>query len=240
MKIYKAIVVDDETHALDTLSEYINKSPNLALSGCYENPLDALNIMTGSNAPDVAFLDIDMPELSGLSLAEMANSGIQVIFVSAHEKYALEAFNLHPAGYLLKPFSFETFLKTATHVCRLLSNTPHLPVNKPIFLKASVKGTYIQVMSQEIKYVEAMLNYVKIYTTSSESPKIIYHSMKSVERKLGGTNVIRVSRSFIINTVFIKLVEGNRVILKDGTDVSIGQSYKDNFFSYLDSNTLNN
>jgi len=235
---YKAIIVDDEAHALATLSTYIQKTPNLSLCGAYENPLDALEVLSGNQPPDIAFLDIDMPELSGLALADLAGSDVHIVFISAHEQYSLAAFGVNASGYLLKPFSFENFLKTVQNVSSRMAKVKIPVPADPFFFKTSIKGKYIRIMSDQIIYIEAMLNYVKIYTTSSETPKVIYLSLKEAETKLEGTHLVRVNRSFVINTIFLELVDGNSLTMSNGKKIGLGPSYKTSFNTYLKSNTI--
>ncbi|WP_449436746.1 LytR/AlgR family response regulator transcription factor [Pedobacter steynii] len=238
MRQYKAIIVDDEVHALDTLRSYIQKTPSLRLGGSYENPLEALEILSGNQPPDIAFLDIDMPELSGLVLAKLTSSKVQVVFTSAHEQYALDAFGVNAVDYLLKPFSFERFLITVQKVCKKITKAETPITSMPLFFKANVKGKIIRIMSDKITYIEAMLNYIKIYTIISETPKIIYLSLKEAESKLGGTNLIRINRSFVINTTFLEVVEGNRITMSNGERFIVGPSYKTSFHAYLNANTI--
>ncbi|HKG07993.1 MAG TPA: LytTR family DNA-binding domain-containing protein [Pedobacter sp.] len=237
MKPYKTVIVDDEAHALSTLSSYIEKTPTLSLNGIYENPLDALETLSGANPPDIAFLDIDMPELSGLELANLASSKIKIVFISAYPQFTLQAFNVFAAGYLLKPYSFETFYKLVQKICPPPDPLPNSST-KPVFFKANVKGKYIRLMSDAIIYIEAMLNYVKIYTQKDDRPVVIYLSMKEAESKLGNTFLVRVSRSFIVNTADIESVNANTITMVNGKQIRIGQLYKSDFYKYLNSNSM--
>lgn len=238
MTTYTAIIVDDQEHAISSLSRYVKKTPSLKLIGTYENPLEALEILSGDSAPDIAFLDVDMPELSGLALAGLTKISTQVIFVSAHAQYALDAYGLHASGYLLKPFAFETFLETVQHVCAQIAR-PAMPFpSEPLFFKASVKGKYIKIMSQEILYIEAMGNYVKIWVSTSETPKTIYMLLKEAEIQLKESNMIRISRSFIINTMHTDAVDGNSVTMSNGKEITVGPNYRSSFQDYLRRNTV--
>lgn len=234
----KAIIVDDESHALDTLKRYIAKTPNLELTGIYDSPVEALRILSGPKAPQIAFLDIDMPELTGLDLAVLASQHVQIIFTSAHEQYALEAYGLQVSGYLLKPFSFELFYKTVQNVCARISPPNQSLNSQPLFFSANAKGRFIKIMSDDIIYIEAMLNYVKIFSTSSEYPKTIYLSLKEAAATLGGSHLIRVSRSYVINTVHLEIVEGNTAVMSDGKKILIGPNYRKAFYKYLASNSV--
>lgn len=229
---YNVIIVDDEFHAIDTLCQYIERVPNLALIGTYENPLKALEILGSLQSPQIAFLDIDMPELSGLTLAENIRSDTHVIFTTAHEQYALNAFGLDASGYLLKPFSFEDFLKTVQKVCIRINKSDQL-VSKPLFFNGNSKGRYIKIMSDDIIYLEALLNYTQIYTTTKSSAHVIYLGLKEVGPELFGTNLIRVHRSFVINTSHLELIEGNRLTMSNGKVITLGGNYREAFFAYL-------
>jgi DNA-binding LytR/AlgR family response regulator len=236
---YKAIIVDDEPNAILNLAEYVKKTPSLTLTGTYENPLEALEIFNSEAAPDIAFLDIDMPELSGLALANLAGRHRQVVFVSAHPQYALEAYGLHAAGYLLKPFTFETFLDTVQHVCGIIARPMSPMPSEPLLFKTSIKGKYITIMSQDIIYIEAMGNYLKIYEDSADSPKIVYLSMKHAVEKLRETNMIRVSRSYIINTLYMDAIDGNTIVLKNNKNIVIGPTYRLDFQNYVNAKLVN-
>ncbi|RZJ76926.1 MAG: response regulator transcription factor [Flavobacterium sp.] len=236
---YKTIIVDDEPNAIVNLTEFIHKTQNLTLAGTYGNPLEALDILASTAAPDIAFLDIDMPELSGLALANLAGRYTQVVFVSGHPQYALDAYDLHAAGYLLKPFSFETFLDTVQHVCGILARPRSPYPSEPLLFKTSIKGKYITLLSQDIIYIEAMGNYVKIQTIGSEHPKIVYLSLKQAVAQLKETNMIRVSRSYLINTVYMEAIDGNTIVLKNNKSIDVGPTYRSDFQDYIRTRLVN-
>jgi len=233
MTPYTAIIVDDEAHAIFSLSKYVEKTPNLHLSGTYENPLEALNVLTGPTPPDIAFLDIDMPELSGIALAALTERNTQVIFVSAHSQFALDAYGVHAVGYLLKPFSFETFIKTVKHVCAKIDRSSKPTSIDPLLFKTSIKGKYITVLSKEIIYIEAMGNYMKIYTKNSDSPIVVYLSLKQAVLKFTDSTMIRISRSFLINTLYVNAIDGNRIKMNDEKYIIVGPTYRSSFQQYV-------
>lgn len=235
---YNTIIVDDESHALATLQRYIEKLPTLQLIGVFENPLEALQVLTGNEPPQIAFLDIDMPELNGLALAELAANKVEIIFTSAHDQYAMDAHGLQVAGYLLKPFSFESFVKTVQKICDRISPDEKESRSRPLFFSASLKGRYVKIISEDILYIEAMLNYVKIFSSSDDNPKVIYLSLKDAEAKLGEKHFIRVSRSFVVNAVHIEIVEGNLITMSDGKKINVGPNYRTPFHCYLRANSL--
>lgn len=236
--MYRTIIVDDESHALDTLNFYIKKTPYLVSGGAYENPLDALPELNGPQPPQIAFLDIDMPELSGLALAELVKKETKVIFTSAHRQYALDAFGVDAAGFLLKPFSYEDFLKTVQKVCSHIQENDQNITEKPIFFSGNAKGKYIKIHSEQIIHIEAMLNYIKIYTTNSPKAEIIYLTLKEVEDEILGVRLVRVHRSFVINLTHLERIEGNQLVMSNGKVITIGNTYKEYFFNYLKGHTV--
>lgn len=237
---YTTITVDDDAHALKTLRRYIEKIPQLKLTRSFEDPVAALAVLSGEEPPDIAFLDIDMPELSGLALAKLTGSRTEIVFTSAYGQYALDAFDLHVSGYLLKPFSFEAFHKTVQKVFSRIPAPVPLQAAGPLFFNASSKRRYFSITSGSILYLEAMSNYIKIYTSASEHPKVVYLSLKAAAAKLAGTQLIRVSRSFIVNLSHVEFLDGSTLLMAGGRKIRIGAAYRDAVQTQLNSRTLKN
>jgi DNA-binding LytR/AlgR family response regulator len=235
---YRTLIVDDESHAITTLQRYIANTPDLILTGSFENPIEALEELSKPNPPHIAFLDIDMPELTGLALANLIEGRVEIIFTSAHQQYALEAYDLQASGYLLKPFSFEAFLKTVRKVCSRINPSSTNPKSQPLFFSTGTKGKLIRIMSDDILYLEAMQNYVKIYSSKNSNPRVIYSSLKEASASLRETNLIRVNRSIVVNTVFVEMVYGNTITISNGQEFQIGPKYRIAVHNYLRSNTI--
>ncbi|WP_256006824.1 LytR/AlgR family response regulator transcription factor [Pedobacter deserti] len=238
---FTAIVVDDDKDDIENIIEYIAKVPYIRLIGSFENPVEAHASLTGQLPPDIAFLDIEMPELSGLALANLFARQTEIIFVSGHPQFALAAFGIHAAGYLLKPFGFEKFLETVQHVCGKI-RSPHFQSPKPeqLLLKTSLKGKYISLRNDDIIYIEAMGNYIKLFTATSNTPSVVYLTLKQALEKLNSANMIRVSRSFMINPAFLEAIDGNMVILKNGKKITVGPTYRGQLQNFIDKSLINN
>lgn len=222
-------IVDDEHHAIEVLARYIQNTPGLWLVGSEENPLQALDaIASGKIVADITFLDVDMPQLSGVDLAGLINSRTTVVFTTAYPDYAYQAFEKNAADFLLKPISYERFLRAVSKVKDLQQPRPIIPSTERndgyFYIKTDVKGKFVRVNFGEINYVEAMQNYVCIQTSTEKL--ITYLSMKEVEEHLPAPDFARVHKSFIVHLPKVKSIEGNQVVLGNGTVVPIGLSYK--------------
>ncbi|RDV13371.1 DNA-binding response regulator [Pontibacter diazotrophicus] len=238
----KCFVVDDEAHNIRLLSDYIEKTPGLELVGAAENPLEALHAITsGTVTPDLVFVDVDMPELSGVDLAGLLNRHTEIVFATAYPDYALQAFEKNALDYLVKPISYERFLQSVSKVRLRISaesSTVQERENTYIFVKSDVKGKMVKVEYEEIVYVEALQNYVKIHTT--REPVITHLTMKKVEEGLPEDRFSRVHKSFIVHNAKVRVVEGNQVTLDDKSVVALGSSYRDAFLQKIGDRLLNN
>src|SRR5450759_15643 len=164
-----AIAIDDEPLALQLVTGYIEKTPGLKLIGMFDNPLDAAEFLPEKSV-DLIFIDIQMPDLSGIEFTRLMEKGPKVIFTTAFEKYALEGFKLEIVDYLLKPFSYEEFLTAVQKVQKLLRLEQKLPAivdvnNEFLFLKSDYKIKSINF--NDILYIEVFKDYVKVYTKNS-------------------------------------------------------------------------
>lgn len=235
----KTICIDDEPLALRLVSEYINKTPFLELSGAFDNPMDAIDFLS-SQTVDLIFVDIQMPDLSGIEFARTLENAPKIIFTTAYEKYALEGFKLNAIDYLLKPFSYEEFLKAAQKAKKqseLETNAlPSIEANSQfLFLKSEYKIRRINF--NDILYIEGLKDYIKVYTTNEDKPVLSLNSMKSLDQKLPDTKFMRVHRSFIVNLDKIDTIERSRIIFGK-TYIPVSDQYKEKFQEYLDKNFL--
>lgn len=222
--MFTCYVVDDEAHAIETLVSYIEKAPGLELLGTSTNPLEALDRINNTIRPDITFLDVDMPQLSGLDLAGLISDRTAVIFTTAFPDYALGAFEKNAADYLLKPISFERFLNSVKKVsAHLRAHTPD-PANDHIFIKSNIKGKVTRLNFKDIVYVESIKNYVIIYT--EDEKMVTYLTMKELEAALPPENFFRVHKSYIVNADKIKTVNGVNILLQKNIMVPLGQMYK--------------
>jgi len=230
MKI-KCIAVDDEPLALDLIASYINQTPFLELSGCYNYAIDALTAMK-SNEVDLIFLDIQMPNLSGLQFASIIDTyKTKVIFTTAFDQYALEGFKADAIDYLLKPISYSDFLKSAQKAQRLITGsiTSEQLESGSIMVKADYKLHKIDF--NDIIYLEAVRDYVAIYTESS-GKILTLSTLKSIETSLPSKIFARVHRSFIVNVSKVKTIEHNRIVFGKCL-IPISDAYKKSFMELI-------
>ena len=235
----RTIAIDDEPLALRLVSDYISKTPFLELVGAFDNPLDAIDFLSTESA-DLIFVDIQMPDLTGIEFARSLEKAPKIIFTTAYEKYALEGFKLNAIDYLLKPFSYEEFLKAAQKARKQSelesSVLPSIEANSQfLFLKSEYKIRRINF--NDILYIEGLKDYIKVYTTGEDKPVLSLNSIKSLEQKLPEDQFMRVHRSFIVNLNKIDTIERSRIIFGK-TYIPVSDQYKDKFQEYLDKNFL--
>ena len=233
------IAVDDEPLALKLVVSYIEKTPELKLLGSFENPLEAAAFVPGSDT-QLIFIDIQMPDLSGIEFTRSMLKGPKVIFTTAFEKYAIEGFRLEVVDYLLKPFSYEEFLKAVHKAERLIKLEKNIPAkieanNEFLFLKSDYKRRRINF--NDILYIEGLKEYVKVFTVGDPKPVLSLTSLKLLETKLPADKFMRVHRSFIVNLQRIDTIARSRIIFGK-TYIPVSDQYKDKFQEYLDKNFL--
>lgn len=219
------IIIDDDLMSRRVLEEFVGRTEQLNLLNSYENAVDAINAFNTGEDVDLIFLDIEMPEMSGIDFLETLQNPPQIIIVSSKEKYALDAFNYDVTDYLLKPVTYSRFFKAITKANVRFKNKVDSKEDE-IFIKKN--SALVRLKYDEILWVEALENYV-IFTTYSDK-YTIHFTMKAIEQKLPSTMFTRVHRSFIVNTRSINLIEDNSVIIntKEGSKtIPIGKSYKD-------------
>jgi len=221
------IVVDDEQHAIDILVHYIGQTPMLNLIATTTNPVEALQILNTQKV-DLVFLDIHMPELSGIDLVKTINGKSKVILTTAYSEFALEGYELDVVDYLLKPIRFPRFLSAVQKASKNIQGAPAIEAEDDdyIFVKTESKGKLLKINLADIDYVEGMKNYVAIHCSGSKT--LVLATMKEIEDRLPSRQFMRVHKSFIIRIDRITGIEGNRVLLKNvKADVMIGETYKD-------------
>jgi len=231
--IINCIIVDDEPLARDVLVKYITDCPMLELKASCKSAFEAIEIIKNNNI-HIIFLDINMPKLSGLSMVKTIDHPPQIIFTTAYPEYAVEGFEVDATDYLVKPFSFERFMKAVNKalerekIRERINETKDINDTGKFIVKAD--GKLFQVEWRDIAFFEAMGDYIKVHTTTRT---IITHgTLKSIEDRLPGGLFLKVHRSFIISPASIEFIEGNRI--KVGKEfIPIGQSYKSNLESYL-------
>ncbi|WP_345027772.1 LytTR family DNA-binding domain-containing protein [Ravibacter arvi] len=236
------IAVDDEPLALGLVCTFIEKTPFLELAGSFSNGVDALQAIQNGGI-DVAFLDIQMPDLTGLELARILEKSPEraprVVFTTAFNQFAHEGYKVDALDYLLKPFNYEEFLKAATKaqqhfslVRRAEESSGQLVSPKDNYLFLKVEYQMVRVLFEDILYIEGLKDYVKVHLESSLKPILSLTSLKSLEEKLAGKGFMRVHRSFIVNLDKISAVTKTSISI--GTEnIPVSEQYKEDFNRYL-------
>ena len=239
--IIKCAIVDDEPLAVELLASYVKKIPFLELCGKYSNATDALHGI-GEEPVDLLFLDIQMPELNGLELSKMVPENTRIVFTTAFNQYAVDGFRVNALDYLLKPISYADFLEASNKALQwfqlVQQNEQQAQTAAPapeeeqrsIFVKSEYK--LLQIDLDDIRYIEGLKDYVKIYTEQSQHPILSLMNMKAIEQMLPASRFIRVHRSFIVQKSKIREIERNRIVFGD-VYIPIGDSYKQAFQDFI-------
>lgn len=235
----RCIAVDDEPLALKQIVAFIEKTPFLELSASFDNALQAMSWL-GENGTDLMFLDINMPDLSGMDLVKSLHDPPKVIFTTAYSEYALEGFKVDAVDYLLKPVSYSDFLKAAQKARERFFNTETdvekvESNNKFLFIKSEYK--ILRINLNDIKYVEGMREYVRIYV-ENQKPVMTLLSLKKLVEHLPEKDFLRVHRSFIVNLNKVTTIERNRIIFDNDVYIPVSEQYKDDFQKFLNENFL--
>jgi len=221
------LVVDDEQHAIDILLHYIGQTPMLHVVAATTNPIEALQVVATQKV-ELVFLDIHMPDLSGIDFIKAINGKAKVILTTAYSEFALEGYELDVVDYLLKPIRLPRFLAAVQKAAKAIKEDAPPAVSEDddyIFVKTESKGKLLKINLADIDYIEGMKNYVAFHCGGNRT--IVYASMKEIEDRLPARYFLRVHKSFIIRVDRITGIEGNRVLLKNtNAEVLIGESYK--------------
>ena len=240
----RCLAIDDEPLALQQLVAYIGKVPFLELAAQCQSALEARAFLENDTV-DAIFCDINMPDLNGMDFVKSLAVPPLVIFTTAYSEYAVEGFRVNAVDYLLKPFGLQDFQRAANRLRERLDNTPasdNSPTSNSspqtsdsLFLKTDYRIVKVSIV--DIRYVEAMSEYLKVWLDNQPKPVITLLSMKKMEEHLPN-NFMRIHRSYIINLNKIQEVNKNRVIMDSETYLPIGDMYKDTFQAYLDTKYL--
>lgn len=216
----KCLIVDDEAIARKILEEFVRKTNFLKLAGSCKDAFEASGIIRKEKI-DLIFLDVEMPEMSGLELLKTMKEKPKIILVTSKEKYAVEAFEFDVADYIVKPPTYVRFLKAVNKVSETLKESESSSSENFIFVKVDSK--LIRLDKNTINYIEANGDYASISTT--EKNYTIYSTMKSLEDKIKNDNFVRVHRSYIVNITKITDIEDNNLLINKKI-IPIGASYK--------------
>ncbi len=222
------IAVDDEKLVLDLLVDNIQKVPFLHLVKRCRNAMEAADVLHKQQV-DLIFLDIQMPGLSGLKFLQSLQNPPMVIFVTAYKEHALEGFNLDAIDYLLKPVSFERFLKACNKAYEFykLQHQSASKEDQADYFFVYVEYNLVKVSFAEILYIEGMKDYVKIFITSSSKPVITKMSLKALEEKLPADKFIRVHKSYIVSVDKITVIKRELIVIGHA-EIPVSDFYKEN------------
>ena len=236
-------IIDDEPLAIELLESYVAKTSFLKLTGSYSSALEAMKDVT-SQSVDIIFLDIQMPEISGMEFARFIEADTRIIFTTAFSEYALEGYRVDALDYLLKPITYTNFLIATKKALKWFemkesssqknSSAAYEQEEEQMFVKADHK--LIRVLFKDILYIEGWKDYVKIHLKDKPHPILSLMSMKGLEETLPSAKFIRIHRSYIIQKNKIDSVSKNRVKIGD-KELPIGESYKEEFNKVIDPST---
>jgi DNA-binding LytR/AlgR family response regulator len=232
-------VVDDEPLALKLVETLIKQTPFLQLEGSCSSAVEAMQMIREKPA-DLLFLDINMPNFSGMELARWMQQQPQplpkIIFTTAYNHYAIEGYKVNAVDYLLKPFNYEEFLRAATRALQLVEAATPTPATTAveedaIFIK--VEYQWVRVNYKDILYIEGVKDYVRVHLQSPHNPILSLTSLKTLEERLPAGRFMRVHRSFIVSLEKISAIGKNSLFIGK-TEITVGEQYRDTFKAFID------
>lgn len=234
------VIIEDEPLARNLMVEYVKKVPSLNLIEAFSNPLEAMETLRSASI-DILFLDVQMPEITGISLLKILKKRPMVVLTTAYSQYALEGYELDVADYLLKPITFERFLKSVDKITQRLESSPAAPqpVVEPsaapafIFVKDGTK--LVKVKLDEILYIEGLKDYVTIHTPNQKI--VTLQRLKALEEQLPANKFIRIHNSYIIALNAIDVIQKNEVQIK-GVTLPVGDTYRKSFKEFIERNHI--
>lgn len=243
----RCIAIDDEPMALRQIKSYIERTEQLELIAACRSAFEAQEVLKTTSV-DLLFVDINMPDMNGIDFVRSIDSGYYIIFTTAHPEYALEGFKLNAIDYLLKPFSYEEFMKASQKVISLVDlverchaaesaitqNEAEASDKEVISVKADYKTQLVKVA--DIVYLESAGEYVRLHIEGSSTITTLFR-LKNMETTLPADSFLRVHRSYIVNLKRISSYTKGRIFLDNGEYIPLGENYKERFFEYF--NKLN-
>lgn len=230
----RCLAVDDESLALDLLEDNIRKIPYLTLVKRCKNAFEAQEVLS-KDPIDLLFLDIQMPGITGVQFLQSVAAPPLVIFITAYEQFALDGFNLDVVDYLLKPVSFDRFLKAVNKAHELFTHraNPQSPPPTLDYLFVNAEYNLVKINVRDIVYIEGLKDYIKIFLENVQRPIITRMSMKSIAEKLPSDKFVRVHKSFIVSLDKIISIRKGKISI-GGAQVPISEHYKENLHRFID------
>lgn len=229
----RCIIVDDELLVRELLEDNVRQVPFLQLVTSCKSALEALDVLQKQRI-DIIFLDIHMPRLNGLQFLQSLQQPPLVIIISAYEKYAVEGFNLQVADYILKPFSFDRFLKACNRAAELFraKSSVNTDTGKNHDFFVNVEYSHVKIVAAEILYIESCKDYIKIYLTSALKPVVTRMSLKTIEAKLPVAAFIRTHKSFLVAISKITTIKRDLVCIGE-TEIPLSETFRENINKVL-------
>lgn len=237
----RCLVVDDEPLALDILEDYISKVPFLTLVKTTTSAIEGLSLVQ-SDAIDLVFLDVQMPELTGIQFLKIINGKCDVILTTAYSQYALDGYDLDVVDYLLKPIAFDRFYKAAQKVLQSHGSNGHATPQEPVaaannhdFIFVKTEHKIQKIYLDDILYIEGLKDYISIFTKTERI--ITLQNMKKMEESLPGKAFIRVHKSYIVAIGKIESIERSRIQIGEKI-IPIGDTYREYFFKQIEDKNI--
>lgn len=241
MKI-TCVIVDDEPMALNLVESYVEKTPFLELKQKCSSAIEAMAYLK-TEPVDLLFLDIQMPDLTGIEFSKMLPKDTRVIFTTAFDQYALEGFKVEALDYLLKPFDYAEFFAAANKAntwFSLVKGKPQTILSEEkefLFVKSEYKQLRIKL--SDVLYFEGLKDYIKIWLKDDPKPILTLMSLKSLQEELPETHFMRVHRSFIVALKSIEVIERSQIIINNQR-ITVSEQYKEKFLEFVNNNSLHN
>lgn len=236
----RCLAVDDETPALDILEDNISRVPFLHLEKRCKNIYEAMEALK-TLAIDLMFLDVQMPGMNGIDFLRNLPGRPMVIFITAHKKYALDGFDLDVLDYLVKPVSFDRFIRAAGKALEYqqsrVKETPPTQTLTPSYFFVNTEYRLVKIFTHEITHIEALKNYVKIHLTGGARPILCRSSLKSFEEKGPDKTWVRVHKSFIVSIDKISSIERDTVMIGP-VSIPVSKSFRAEFFRRIETGNI--
>ena len=235
------VIVDDEPMALNLVESYVEKTPFLVLKKKCSSAIEAMEFIK-TEPVDLLFLDIQMPDLTGIEFSRMLPKETRVIFTTAFDQYALEGFKVEALDYLLKPFDYAEFLAAANKAntwFELVNGKQQVALSEEkefLFVKSEYKQLRIKLA--DVLYFEGLKDYIKIWLKDNPKPILTLMSLKSLQEELPETHFMRVHRSFIVSLKNIEVIERSQIIINKQR-ITVSEQYKPKFLEFVNQNSLN-
>jgi DNA-binding LytR/AlgR family response regulator len=225
------LLIDDEPLALQILGDFVNKTPYLKLVGKFEDPLQSLSLFE-SQKIDLLFLDIKMPDISGIDFYKSLVNKPEVIFTTAYSEYAIDGFELKAMDYLMKPISFEKFITACNRVKDFIEIKNQKDKGKEFFF-INVSHKMHKIFYDDILYLEGYKDYTKVHLINSPNPLLILHNLKYFEDLLDKKQFIRIHRSYMFSLRKINTASRKSVTINNNS-LPVSDNYRDSFFSLIE------